>query len=1135
METILSTTQKSLQQPFASNKKVLSFLAFVVCCFIISLSSLRLHEPQSSQPGANSVFSLVQQEEVIRPVQVFLPGFTVKEIPLDLSNLNAVRYGPDGRLYGLAYDGHIYVLTDTDGDGVEDKAEYWWDKNLFVAPVAMAVTAEGIYVTSLNKLSLIRDVDKDGKAETEEIIATDWEKPGKYTGNSAGGVDAMGVAKDEQGNIFFALGTADFTNGYLIDSLGKSHYDIKSHRGTVLKLAPGSKKAEIYCTGTRFPVAMAFNQEGDLFASEQEGATWLPNGNPYDELLHLEKDRHYGFPPRHPEYLPDVIDEPSVYDYKPQHQSTCGLNFNLPVNGGPVFGPAFWKGDAIMSGYSRGKIYRTKLIKTPSGYVADNAIIASVSSLTVDACVSPKGDLVVATHAGFPDWGFGPQAKGKLYKIIYTNKEVPMPVSIWLPKPDQVKISFDKPVNRGYLAGLADKIKIEYGEYVEAGGQFEVLRPGYKAVERQQSFSVQSLKVNAAELSGDGRTLTLNTFTHTAPVTYAITLPAFTEDKKSAKSISQAPVIELAYKLQGTAVTWQGDSKGDKWNGWLPHLDLIVSKTLLEPTAGASNFNEILNKPGKITWKSKLDLWNMLRPNTQPESTLEYTPAAEDVNLIFRSSEPLAFIAAGASVSQSVAKNKLYETVLTFKDVMKKAYDIEVSMKTSAKATVFEVFYSTKEDPRPRALQLHRFFVPWVEDIYNHEVSHAKENPELAGGNWERGKQLFFGGAICGNCHTFGGRGKSIGPDLSNLVFRDYNSVLRDIQDPSAAINPDYLAHTVTLKNKETLTGMLSYKTDSMIVRDIAGNRTIIATKNVASTKAISNSLMPPGLDKMLGEQKLKDLMTYMLTSIKPTTYSRNFGLSQIRKTEEVRAVLGKENSETAIKQTPKLLKILWVSGPKDHGEDEHDYPLQQKRWKELLSLADQVNITQANKWPTQAQFDDADVVVFFWKYAQFSEDNGKQLDSFLQRGGGAVYLHFAVDGTDNPQALANRIGLAWKKGTSKFRHGFLTLKFTGEEHPITTGFSETMFRDESYWNLVKGTKEINVLATANEDGSDRPMIWTATQGRGRIFVNILGHYNWTFDDPLFRILVLRGIAWTGNQPANRLEDLATIGARVSK
>ena len=60
-----------------------------------------------------------------------------------------------------------------------------------------------------------------------------------------------------------------------------------------------------------------------------------------------------------------MIDEPSTFDYGPQHQSTCGLSFNEPVKaGGPTFGPAAWAGDAIVTGDSRGKLYRTQLVKT---------------------------------------------------------------------------------------------------------------------------------------------------------------------------------------------------------------------------------------------------------------------------------------------------------------------------------------------------------------------------------------------------------------------------------------------------------------------------------------------------------------------------------------------------------------------------------------------------------------------------------------------------------------------------------------------------------------------------------------------------------------------------------------------------
>ena len=42
------------------------------------------------------------------------------------------------------------------------------------------------------------------------------------------------------------------------------------------------------------------------------------------------------------------------------------------------------------------------------------------------------------------------------------------------------------------------------------------------------------------------------------------------------------------------------------------------------------------------------------------------------------------------------------------------------------------------------------------------------------------------------------GEGFAVGPDLNNLVHRDYASVLRDIAEPSAAINPDAVGYTVT-------------------------------------------------------------------------------------------------------------------------------------------------------------------------------------------------------------------------------------------------------------------------------------------------------------------------------------------------
>ena len=84
---------------------------------------------------------------------------------------------------------------------------------------------------------------------------------------------------------------------------------------------------------------------------------------------------------------------------------------------------------------------------------------------------------------------------------------------------------------------------------------------------------------------------------------------------------------------------------------------------------------------------------------------------------------------------------------------------------------------------------------------------------------------------------------------------------------------------------------------------------------------------------------------------------------------------------------------------------------------------------------------------------------------------------------------------------------------------------------DESYWQLVGDQKNIQLLATGSEEESPQPLMWTREQGAGRVFVSIPGHYTWTFDDPLFRVIALRGLAWAAGEPVGRFEGLALAGA----
>jgi HEAT repeat protein/type 1 glutamine amidotransferase len=279
----------------------------------------------------------------------------------------------------------------------------------------------------------------------------------------------------------------------------------------------------------------------------------------------------------------------------------------------------------------------------------------------------------------------------------------------------------------------------------------------------------------------------------------------------------------------------------------------------------------------------------------------------------------------------------------------------------------------------------------------------------------------------------------------------------------------------------------------------------------------------------------------------------------------EVKAVLARAPQPPTGNLRP--LTVLLIANRKDHGTHEHDYPRWMERWKVLLGGktagaspttmfgltsnlpaspkpgAARVKVETAVDWPTADQFQRADLVVAcmgtggIWNEAKL-----RDLRAVLDRGAGFVALHAAVIAEKpHAQPLADLLGLAWEGGYTLFRHGALDLKITAKDHPITRGLPDRLqFEDESYWPLVGDPKRVTTLATQDEAerGTGRsapfPMFWTHTVGKGRVFSSILGHYDWTYDDPYFRILVLRGMAWAAGESPYRFDPIVLSGARTT-
>lgn len=251
------------------------------------------------------------------------------------------------------------------------------------------------------------------------------------------------------------------------------------------------------------------------------------------------------------------------------------------------------------------------------------------------------------------------------------------------------------------------------------------------------------------------------------------------------------------------------------------------------------------------------------------------------------------------------------------------------------------------------------------------------------------------------------------------------------------------------------------------------------------------------------------------------------------RTREEVATVLAGAPKTSA---SPKPLRLLLVAGRKDHGRGEHDYPTWLRVWSKLLSAGDGVTVDTAMRWPTVEQLRVADTLMIYQK-GEWNAERAAAIDAHLAKGGGLVLIHWAIEGGNGAAAFADRIGIAADQTRTKFRHGPLEIDWgLGSDNPIARNFSKLSLNDESYWDLMGDPSTVNVLAAGGpEDGDAKPpLFWTVERKQGRVFVSIPGHYSSTFDDPLYRTILLRGVAWASHEPVDRFNALIPLGVEFA-
>ena len=136
------------------------------------------------------------------------------------------------------------------------------------------------------------------------------------------------------------------------------------------------------------------------------------------------------------------------------------------------------------------------------------------------------------------------------------------------------------------------------------------------------------------------------------------------------------------------------------------------------------------------------------------------------------------------------------------------------------------------------------------------------------GGDPEAGERVFFAmSSACVQCHRVNGRGGVIGPDLSVIArTASREQLIRSIVTPSEEIAPQFQGWDVKKKNGEVLTGLQGHlRTDggaTLLMFD--GTETKLKGEEVASFRAMNESLMPEGLAGLFSVEELRDLVAFL-------------------------------------------------------------------------------------------------------------------------------------------------------------------------------------------------------------------------------------------------------------------------------
>ncbi len=133
------------------------------------------------------------------------------------------------------------------------------------------------------------------------------------------------------------------------------------------------------------------------------------------------------------------------------------------------------------------------------------------------------------------------------------------------------------------------------------------------------------------------------------------------------------------------------------------------------------------------------------------------------------------------------------------------------------------------------------------------------------GATVEQGKEVYK--ENCAACHSIGGIGGAIGPQLDGVGKWGARALAEKIIDPNRNVAEAFRVYTINTKDGRILTGLYRRgEGEVLIFADIAGKEFSVAKDDIAGKKASEYTLMPDHFGDVLSQDDFDTLLNYLLS-----------------------------------------------------------------------------------------------------------------------------------------------------------------------------------------------------------------------------------------------------------------------------